>query len=224
MNELGKFTEGFASWRKILGAVSEYDDRLKVFAEAAHEVANYITKGLDRANAADELQDIASAYLINGDPDAIQNIIGDAFADVEEPDRIDDDLLDEPQLNGHDKAPAPPPPLPYVDLAAPLREREWLITDRIPMFNITLLSGEGAIGKSIALLQLAAATVLGKDWFSTLPQFGPVLYIAAEEDEDEIRRRLEDIAAAFQSTRQQLIENGLQGSLLCWGQRAAGRA
>lgn len=106
--------------------------------------------------------------------------------------------------------PEQPVPLNYVDLAAALVKREWLIDERIPMFNVTLLSGEGAVGKSIALLQLAAAVVLGKDWLGTLPQFGPVLYIAAEEDEDEIRRRLEDIALHFQSNRQTLVQNGLR--------------
>src|SRR5262249_22261244 len=37
---------------------------------------------------------------------------------------------------------------------------QWLVLDRIPMRQPTLISGEGAIGKSILLLQLQAAGVL----------------------------------------------------------------
>ena len=53
------------------------------------------------------------------------------------------------------------------------------------MRNVTLLSGEGAIGKSIFLMQLSGADVLGKDWIGTLPEPGPVLYVSCEEDDDE---------------------------------------
>jgi RecA-family ATPase len=99
--------------------------------------------------------------------------------------------------------------LTYCNITLPLRIREWLTRDQIPMLNVTLFSGEGAIGKSIALLQLSVAVVLGRDWFGTLPQVGPVLYIAAEEDEDEIRRRLNAIAVhpAYGSSREALQQN-----------------
>jgi RecA-family ATPase len=101
-------------------------------------------------------------------------------------------------------------PLPYVDLIAPLHKRQWLVVDRIPMLNVSLLSGEGAVGKSILLLQLSAATALGKDWLGMLPDVGPGLYIAAEDDADEVNRRLEDIAQHYGATRQHLIDNGLR--------------
>jgi AAA domain len=67
------------------------------------------------------------------------------------------------------------PPLAYVDLAAELVAREWLITDRIPIGNVTLLSGEGAIGKSLLLSQLAAAVVIpeGKWWASSPWRMAP---------------------------------------------------
>jgi AAA domain len=71
--------------------------------------------------------------------------------------------------NGQDE------PLPYVDLTLELEPRPWFIPDRIPRRNVTLVSGEGSIGKSLSLMQLSAATVLGKDWIGTLPEMGPVL-------------------------------------------------
>jgi RecA-family ATPase len=101
-------------------------------------------------------------------------------------------------------------PLPYVDLAAGLVPREFLVPDRIPMRNVSSMSGEGAIGKSLLLMQLSGAVVLGKDWIGTLPEQGPVLYFNAEEDDDEVRRRMEDVARHLGASRQDMIERGLR--------------
>jgi RecA-family ATPase len=101
-------------------------------------------------------------------------------------------------------------PLPYVDLALELTPREWLVHERIPMRNVTSLSGEGSIGKSLLLMQLSGAVVLGKDWIGTLPEPGPVLYLSCEEDDQEVRRRMEDVARHLDSTRQELIDRGLK--------------
>lgn len=95
--------------------------------------------------------------------------------------------------------------LEYVDIARePIPPRDWAVPDRIPATNVTLLSGEGAVGKSLPLLQLSAATVLGRDWIGTLPTQGPVLYINCEDDDDEICRRLEGIAQHYNVSRQDM--------------------
>ena len=99
--------------------------------------------------------------------------------------------------------------LPYVDLSLDLTPRQWLVPDRIPMRNVSSMSGEGAIGKSLLLMQLSGAVVLGKDWIGTLPEQGPVLYFNAEEDDDEVRRRMEDVARHLGATRQDMIDHGL---------------
>jgi RecA-family ATPase len=72
--------------------------------------------------------------------------------------------------------------------------REWAVRDRFPLRNVSLLNGEGAIGKSILLMQLGVAHALGKAWLNTLPEPGPFLYLNAEEEEDELWRRLDAIA------------------------------
>jgi RecA-family ATPase len=101
--------------------------------------------------------------------------------------------------------------LPYVDLARdPIPPREWLVAERIPTRNVTLLSGEGAIGKSLLLMQLSAAVVLGRDWIGTLPAQGPALYMTCEEDGDEVRRRMETVARHLGSSRRDMIERGLR--------------
>lgn len=65
--------------------------------------------------------------------------------------------------------------------------------DRFPLRNVSLLSGEGATGKSVLLMQLAAAHVLAKSWLDTLPEPGDALYLSAEDDELVLWRRFVDI-------------------------------
>jgi RecA-family ATPase len=101
-------------------------------------------------------------------------------------------------------------PLPYVDLAADLEPRPWLIADRIPRRNVTLLSGEGSIGKSILLMQLLGATVLGGRWLGNTPEQGPALYLTAEEEALEVRQRMQAVATSLISTRKKLVEAGLR--------------
>ena len=64
--------------------------------------------------------------------------------------------------------------LPFIDIAgwenAPIPPRQWGVQDRIPLRQPTLLSGEGAIGKTIVLLQQSVAHVLERDWLGTLPE------------------------------------------------------
>src|SRR5262249_51480876 len=101
--------------------------------------------------------------------------------------------------------------LPYVDIAGDLKPRPWLIPERIPRRNVTLLSGEGAIGKSTLLMQLLGATVLaGGEWLGTWPDHGPALYLTAEEDDNEARLRLEAVAGSLGCNRRKLKEAGLK--------------
>ena len=97
-----------------------------------------------------------------------------------------------------------PPPLPFINIAAwdgaMAPEREWVVQDRVPLKNVTLLSGEGGVGKSIVSLHLAVATVLGRDWLSTLPTPGPALVVCCEDDADELHRRLDRIVEHYSAT------------------------
>ena len=95
----------------------------------------------------------------------------------------------------------PVPPLVFINIAAwqgqPTPERQWTVLDRIPSRNVTLLSGEGAIGNSILALQLGVAVMLGKDWLGSIPEFGPALIVCCEDDADELWRRLDRIAEYY---------------------------
>jgi RecA-family ATPase len=82
----------------------------------------------------------------------------------------------------------------------PVPAREWGVPDRFPRRAVCLLSGEGGRGKSIILLQLAAAHVLGKDWLRSLPESGPVVLVNAEDEEGKIIRRLKPIVEHYGAT------------------------
>jgi RecA-family ATPase len=92
---------------------------------------------------------------------------------------------------------------PFVDIAAwqgqPVPERVWTVKDRIPGSNVTLLSGEGSVGKTILALQLGAATVLGRDWLGTMPEPGPALIVCCEDDAGELWRRLDLIFRHYEA-------------------------
>ena len=96
-----------------------------------------------------------------------------------------------------DAKPISEPPLPFINIAAwqdqPVPERAWTVKDRIPGSNVTLLSGEGSIGKSILSLHLSTAIVLGRDWLGSLPEPGPALVVCCEEDVNELWRRFDPI-------------------------------
>jgi RecA-family ATPase len=78
----------------------------------------------------------------------------------------------------------------------PIPPRRWLVPHRIPLANVTMLNGDGAAGKTTIALQLAAATVRGTDWLgSVVDEPGKAIFFTAEEDSDEIHRRLEAIVA-----------------------------
>ncbi len=68
----------------------------------------------------------------------------------------------------------------------------------VPARGVTILSGEGGIGKSFLALDLAVAVAAGRDWVSKFPVMqGPVLYIDLENDEATIGRRLVQLCAGM---------------------------
>lgn len=74
--------------------------------------------------------------------------------------------------------------------------REWLVPDLIPQRNVTLLSGDGAAGKSLLALQLAVAVTARTPWLNKTTSLGGAFYLSAEDDGDELHRRLDDILQA----------------------------
>jgi RecA-family ATPase len=100
-----------------------------------------------------------------------------------------------------EEAQAAPNPLIFIDLTQwqnqHVPERSWVVRDRIALNNVTLLSGEGAVGKTILALQLCVATPLARDWLKALPEPGPVIAVCCEDDADELHRRLDAIVRYY---------------------------
>lgn len=72
-------------------------------------------------------------------------------------------------------------------------EREWFIKGLVPAGTVTLLSGDGGVGKSLLGLQIAVAAAAGVETLGLAPNPGGALYIGAEDSEDEFHRRVDDI-------------------------------
>jgi len=87
-----------------------------------------------------------------------------------------------PILSPLDIADVPPPP------------RQWLVEGIIPLKAVTLFAGDGGTGKSLLALQLACSVAYGAPWLGFETLSGPALVVAAEDDRDEIHRRLHAIA------------------------------
>jgi len=101
----------------------------------------------------------------------------------------------EPHDAGQSEQEPAPAPLTFLDPAQwqgqEIPPRRWLVPYRIPLGNVTMLNGDGAAGKTTIALQLGAATVRGSGWLgSIIDTPGPALFMTAEEDRDEIHRRL----------------------------------
>ena len=82
----------------------------------------------------------------------------------------------------------------------PIPARQWLVEGLIPSGTVTLLGGDGGTGKSLVALQLAASTALARAWLGLSVTPGRALYNSAEDDRDELHRRLSDIARAENTT------------------------
>lgn len=90
--------------------------------------------------------------------------------------------------------------LPFFAAAAldgqPIPPRAWHVADLIPAQTVTLLGGDGGTGKSLLALQLAVATATGRAWIGRPVTSGGAVYISAEDDKDELHRRIADIGCA----------------------------
>jgi RecA-family ATPase len=110
------------------------------------------------------------------------------------------------------------PTLEWLDMSAwdsePAPERKWAIKDRVPLNQAGLFSGEGGTGKSIIELMKNVAHVVGKDWLGSMPELGPAFYLGAEDERDELHRRIAAIATHYGVTFKELIDGGLHGMCL----------
>ncbi|MCP8939397.1 AAA family ATPase [Alsobacter sp. SYSU M60028] len=78
----------------------------------------------------------------------------------------------------------------------PVPHRDWFVEGQIPLRTVTQLSADGGTGKSLIANQVAVAAVTATDSPIGIPRPGGVIYLSAEDDRDEIHRRLDAITRA----------------------------
>lgn len=78
----------------------------------------------------------------------------------------------------------------------PVPPRQWLVHGLVPQKTVTLFSGDGGTGKSLLALQLAVAVAAQTAWIGKAVSTGCVIFLSAEDDDDELHRRLDDILTA----------------------------
>jgi RecA-family ATPase len=114
------------------------------------------------------------------------------------PESADGDPIHEPTGQGAAEAPSarifdPITPLTWKG-TEPVKQR-WLAGARVPSGDLTILAGNGGSGKTeiATSLLVSVAADLG-DWLGSVVESGPALFISCEEDEQNVRDRVERIA------------------------------
>jgi len=202
----GIFVEGFESWSRAMGGAASDENRLKVFAFACAEAVSYVGKGLAKPDAIDALFDMAHEHGLveKAGADKVNEIIAKAF---EPPVAANGNGQDhhETEDPAAGMRPQPEPsqskqqqragPLPLVQ-AFPVDEasipvRQWLIPGFLLREHLTVLVAPSGSGKSLLTLQVGIAMAAGMEWSGWRPRGElRILVVNAEDDTDELRRRL----------------------------------
>lgn len=79
----------------------------------------------------------------------------------------------------------------------PVPEREWLVDRLIPRREVTLFTGDGGLGKSLLMQQLATSVALGEPWLGLPTRAGRAFCLFCEDSDEELHRRQADIVASL---------------------------
>lgn len=77
------------------------------------------------------------------------------------------------------------------------RPREWVVDGWVPKDEVTLLYGDGGVGKSLLAMQFATCAATGRPWLGQATQPARVMGFFCEDSEDELLRRQIDINRAL---------------------------
>lgn len=76
----------------------------------------------------------------------------------------------------------------------PVPERDWFIREWIPNGQVTMIYGDGGVGKSLVALHMAACAASAIPWFGRPVKHGNTIFMTAEDSRDEIHIRLAAIS------------------------------
>lgn len=75
----------------------------------------------------------------------------------------------------------------------PKRKNKWLINNLLHTAGTSLWAGKQKVGKTTLIRQLSLSVAIGKEFLGREVRKGLVLYLALEEDRDEIKEHLTDM-------------------------------
>jgi len=83
----------------------------------------------------------------------------------------------------------PSPLLRASDIRGPIANREWLLDQWFPAKAVSAMFGQGGVGKTLLVHQLANCVATGSPFLGMETKQMPVLMVLCEDDTDEISRR-----------------------------------
>jgi RecA-family ATPase len=87
--------------------------------------------------------------------------------------------------------------------------RDWMVDGCFMRGTVGLVSGNGGVGKSLIMQQLATCAVLGRPWLGMHVQAGKALVLACEDDADELHRRQDAINRSLGRHMEDVLDAGL---------------
>lgn len=75
----------------------------------------------------------------------------------------------------------------------PVPQRDWLVEDLIPAHAVTMISGDGGLGKSLLALQLMTCCALDKDWLGRKTKPVKSMGVFCEDELNELHHRQDAI-------------------------------
>lgn len=79
-------------------------------------------------------------------------------------------------------------------LGEPAPPRQWCVTDLIPHRQVTLLSGDGGVGKTTLMMQLCMSAASNTPFLGKPVRPSPALFVSAEDEIEELHFRIHQIA------------------------------
>lgn len=101
-------------------------------------------------------------------------------------------------------------PIPNSQLLRDPPRREWMVEGCFAKGTVAMLSGDGGIGKSLIAQQLLTSACLGLPWLGLSCERGRGLFLACEDDADELHRRQVAICRSIDRPMEDVLEAGLE--------------